>query len=111
VRANRLLWSLAAVAFVAVPRTASPDPAPYVLAGELARVSLVRSSVTVKVAGTPPREVEVRVDPGTMISSRGRALRLGDLRTGERILAACADDPAGVRHAQRIKLGGGKARP
>jgi hypothetical protein len=67
--------------------------------------------VTVKLAGTPPREVEVRVDPGTVIASRGRGLRLADLRTGERILAACADDPAGVRHAQRIKLGGGKPRP
>lgn len=107
-RANRLPWSLA-LAFAAVPRTASPDPAPYVLAGELVQVNLARSAVTVKLAGSPPRDVEVRVDPGTVLSSRGRGLRLADLRTGERILAACADDGSGVRHAQRIKLGG-KAR-
>ena len=77
-----------------------------VVAGELASISVARGTVTVKVAGTPPREIDVRVDPGTAISSRGRPLRLVDLRPGERITAACADDTAGVPHAQRIKLGG-----
>ena len=108
-RANRCGWALAAAFLAAVPRVASPDAASYVLSGELVRVRLVRSSVTLKVAGTPAREVEVEVGPDTVISSRGRALRLADLRPGERILAACADDAAGVRHARRIKLGG-KAR-
>ena len=80
--------------------------ASHVLAGELVRVSLPRSSVGVKLAGPPAREIEVRVGPDTVMSSRGRPLRLADLRTGERIIVACADDAAGVHRAQRIKLGG-----
>ena len=92
------------------PRVAAPEAPTYVLAGELARVSVPRQSITVKLAGPPPREIEVRVDPGAVVSSRGRPLRLADLRPGERILVACRDDAAGVHHAQRIKLGGGKAR-
>ena len=90
---------------IAGARAAAPDPAAYVVTGELARVSLARSSVTVKMAGPPPREVELRVAAETVISSRGRPLRLPDLRPGDRITAACEDDAAGVHHAERIKLG------
>lgn len=108
-RANRAGWVLAA-AMALLPRAAAADAATYVLAGELVRVSLTRGAVTMKLTGPPAREVEVRVGPGAVVSSRGRPLRLADLRPGERIMAACADDAAGVRHAQRIKLGGGKAR-
>ena len=92
-------------AVIAGARAAAPDPATHVVTGELARVSLARSSVTVKMAGPPPREVELRVAAETVISSRGRPLRLPDLRPGDRITAACEDDAAGVRHAERIKLG------
>jgi hypothetical protein len=109
VRANRLRRALAIAILAAVPRVAAPDAARYVLAGELVRIRIPRRSLTVKVAGTPPREVEVRVDPETVLSSRGRPLRLFDLRVGERVVAACADDAAGNHRALRIKLGG-KAR-
>jgi hypothetical protein len=74
--------------------------------GELVRVSLPRGAVGVKLVGPPPREIEIRVRPATVISSRGRPLRLADLRPGERITVACTDDDAGVHNAQRIKLGG-----
>lgn len=78
---------------------------PYVIAGELARVNLPHRSVIVKLAA-PWREVEVRLDDSTVISSRGRPLRLPDLRPGERILVDCVDDAGGVHHARRIKIGG-----
>jgi hypothetical protein len=81
-------------------------PAAHLVAGELVRVNLARRSVSVKVVGPPPREIEVRVGPDTVVSSRGRPLRLADLRTGERIMASCIDDAYGVHRAQRIKLGG-----
>jgi hypothetical protein len=76
-----------------------------VLTGELTRISLPRRSLGVKLAGPPPREIEVRVGPDTVLSSRGRPLSLADLRTGERIVIACRDD-GGVHTAQRIRLGG-----
>lgn len=98
--------ALILAALVAAPSGAVPDPTRHVLVGELARVSLPRGSVAVKVAGPPPREIEVRVGADAVLSARGRALRLSDLRTGERVLVACTDDAAGVHHAQRIKLGG-----
>jgi hypothetical protein len=95
-------WVLAA-GLLAAPGAFAAET--HVLAGELVRVSLPRRSVGVKVAGSPPREIEVRVGPETVMSSRGRPLRLADLRTGERIVIACTDE-AGVHGAQRIKLGG-----
>jgi hypothetical protein len=113
VRANRVRRALAIAVLAALPRAAAPQAAPQaatrVVAGELVSVNVSRGTLTVKIAGTPPREIDVRVDPGTAISSRGRPLRLVDLRPGERLTAACADDAAGEPHAQRIKLGG-KAR-
>ena len=90
---------------MAAPCAAAADAMSHVVVGELVRVSLTRRSVSVKIVGPPPREIEVRVGPGTVMSSRGRPLRLSDLRTGERIMVACTD-AAGAHNAQRIKLGG-----
>jgi hypothetical protein len=90
----------------ATPCATAADAASHILAGELVRISLPRSSMGVKVAGPPPREIEVRVGPGAVMSSRGRPLRLADLRIGERVIVSCADDASGVHRAQRIKLGG-----
>jgi hypothetical protein len=95
-----------AAAVMAASGAVAADASSHVLVGELVRVSLPRSSVGVKLVGPPAREIEVRVGPATIMSSRGRMLRLADLRTGERILVACTDDEAGVHRAQRIKLGG-----
>jgi hypothetical protein len=99
---GRFGWALVAALLAAQGALAAES---HVLTGELVRVSLSRRSVGVKVAGPPPREVEVRVGPGTVMSSRGRPLRLADLRTGERIVIACTDE-AGVHGAQRVKVGG-----
>ena len=90
-------------AVLAAPRAASAES--HVISGELVRVSLTRRSVGVKLVGPPPREVEVRIGPETVLSSRGRTLRLADLRTGERVLVSCTDE-GGVHGAQRVKLGG-----
>ena len=98
--------AVAVAVMVAAPWAAAADAASHVLVGELVRVSLPRSSVGVKLVGPPAREVEVRVGPDTVMSWRGRPLRLVDLRMGERILVACTDDAGGVHRAQRIKLGG-----
>ena len=90
-------------AMMTAPRAASAES--HVISGELVRVSLTRGSVGVKLVGPPPREVEVRIGPETVLSSRGRTLRLADLRIGERVLVACTDE-AGVHSAERVKLGG-----
>ena len=97
---------MVAAVMAAAPCVVAPEPASHVLVGELVRVSLPRSSVGVKLVGPPAREIEVRVGPDAVLSSRGRPLRLADLRTGERIMVACTDDAGGVHRAQRIKLGG-----
>jgi hypothetical protein len=99
-----MVGAMLAAALLAAPVLGAPLAGSHVLAGELARVSLPRGSVAVKLLG-PPREIEVRVGADTLISSRGRPLRLVDLRPGERIMVACADDASGVHRARRIKLG------
>lgn len=83
---------------------AADEPTTHVLDGELARILMRRNAVVVK-AGRA-REVEVRLAASTLVSSRGRLLRLADLRPGERIMVLCADDAGGVHRAQRIKIGG-----
>lgn len=99
-------WAMAAAMMAVAPDATAADAASHLIVGELVRVSLPRSSVGVKLVGPPAREIEVRVGPGTVMSSRGRPLRLADLRTGERVMVACTDDAGGVHRAQRIKLGG-----
>ena len=96
---------LALLALAAAPPAMAEGGPSHVLAGELVRVNLARRSVGVKLAGPPPREVEVQVGAGTLMSARGRPLRLADLRPGERIVVACTDD-AGAHNARLIKLGG-----
>lgn len=83
----------------------------HVHAGELARVDLGGRAVVVKEAGPPVRELRSRVDEATVITSRGRPLRLPDLRPGERVMVLCGVDDAGVHRAARIKIGGRPAPP
>ena len=91
---------------------ASPARAadPHLHAGELARIELA-GAVVVREAGPPPREASSRVGDATVITSRGRPLRLPDLRPGERLMVLCAVDDAGVHRAARIKIGGRPAPP
>jgi hypothetical protein len=83
----------------------------HVHAGELARIDLGAGAVVVKEAGPPVREAVSRVGDSTVISSRGRPLRLPDLRPGERVMVLCAVDAAGVHRASRIKIGGRPSPP
>ncbi len=82
----------------------------HVHAGELARIEL-GGAVVVREPGPPPRESASRVGDATVVTSRGRPLRLPDLRPGERIMVLCATDAAGVHRAARIKIGGRPAPP
>lgn len=73
--------------------------------GELVRIDLSRQTVTLKVAEKPPREYELQVDAETRYVSEGRALRLADLRPGERVVAVVREDERGRRRATLLKLG------
>jgi hypothetical protein len=78
------------------------------LAGELVAVNLQRSQVVLKVAATDPgqfREHELNLTPQTSITSRGRVLRIEDLRAGEPALAMCTTDAKGRLQAVTLKLG------
>ena len=72
-----------------------PSPAPArVVAGELTRVDLGRRAVsvkpeardTVRTEGSDAREVDAAIGPETRLVSRGRTLRLEDLRPGDRVV-------------------------
>lgn len=74
--------------------------------GELIRVDLSRQSVTVKTGDKEPRELELMVDAETRFVSQGRALRLAELRPGERAVAVFSEDVVtGRRRALVVKLG------
>lgn len=74
--------------------------------GELIRVDLSRQSVTVKTGDKEPRELELTVGAETRFVSQGRALRLSDLRPGERTVAVFSEDVVtGRRRALVVKLG------
>ena len=91
----------AALLLAALALAQDTAPASHVLMGELAHVAL-GGVVIVKEPGPPAREIRVRTDASTIMTSRGRALRLADLRPGERIIVLCADTD-GVHRARRIK--------
>src|SRR3989304_9088977 len=88
--------------------TIADEPPTRTLAGELVAVSLQRSQVALKVPATDPgqfREHEVTLTPQTRITSRGRALRIEDLRAGESGVAVCTTDAKGRLQAVTLKLG------
>lgn len=82
-----------------------PQATSRTLVGELVRIDLSRPSVTLKVAEKPPREYELPVDAETRYVSQGRALRLVDLRPGERAVAVLREDGRGGRRVTLLKLG------
>jgi uncharacterized protein (DUF2141 family) len=87
---------------------AADEPATRTLAGELVAVNLQRSQVALKVPATDPgqfREHEVTLTPETRITSRGRALRIEDLRAGEPAVVVCTTDVKGRLQAVTLKLG------
>jgi hypothetical protein len=88
----------------------SPAPPARVIAGELTRVDLTRRTVSVKTEGRDPRELEVATGPDTRLVSRGRAVRLEDLRPGDRVLLVTGDE-GDRRLARVVKVVGRVALP
>jgi len=104
------LSAAAGAAWAAEP----PSPAPArVVTGELTRVDLGRRSVSVRpeardeaqTDGRDAREVEAAIGPGTRLVSRGRALRLEDLRPGDRVVLVVGEE-GGRRLARVVKVAG-----
>ena len=104
------LSAAAGAAWAAEP----PSPAPArVVTGELTRVDLGRRSVSVKpeardearTDGGDAREVDAAIGPDTRLVSRGRALRLEDLRPGDRVVLVVGEE-RGRRLARVVKVAG-----
>jgi hypothetical protein len=111
---------LALFAGAGAARAAEPASAPAarVIVGELTRVDLARRSVSVKTEsrdagrtdGPEAREVETATGPETRFVSRGRAVRLEDLRPGDRVVLLVGDE-GGRRRARVVKIVGRVALP
>ena len=96
-------WVALALAVVARAAATAEAPAPFparVMAGELTRVDLARRTVSIKTEDRDGREVDAATGPDTRVVSRGRALRLEDLRPGDRVVLALGDE--GGRHLARV---------
>jgi hypothetical protein len=105
----RALWASLALATSAVAADPSPSPvAGETVAGELTRVDLVRRSLAVKTEGRDPREVEAVVTDKTQLASRGRAVRLEDLRPGDRLVMVAVEE-GGARQARLVRILGRSA--
>jgi hypothetical protein len=106
------MFALSLVASAASAVESPAPPASRVIAGELTRVDLARRSVSVKTDGRDPRELEVATGPDTRLVSRGRAVRLEDLRPGDRVvLVLVIGDEGDRRLARVVKVVGRVALP
>jgi len=93
-------------------------PATRVVSGELTRVDLARRSVWVKVdardgakaESREAREQDAAIGPDTRLISRGRPVRLEDLRPGDRVVLVVGDE-GGRRVAHVVKVVGRTAPP
>ena len=106
-------WAALALAVGARAASAAEPPAPLlasVMAGELTRVDLARRSVSIKTEGRDGREVDAATGPGTRFISRGRAVRLEDLRPGDRVVLVAGEED-GRRLARVVKVVGRVALP
>lgn len=103
-----MVWSAPlALGLLVFPAWAQEPPraTSRTLAGELVRIDLSRPAITLKVAEKPPREYVLDVDSETRYVSQGRALRLVDLRPGERAMVVLSEDGRGRRRVTLLKLG------
>ena len=106
-------WAALALAVVARAAATAEAPAPLparVMAGELTRVDLARRSVSIKTDGRDGPEVDAATGPDTRFVSRGRAVRLEDLRPGDRVVLALGDE-SGRPLARVVKVVGRVALP
>jgi hypothetical protein len=96
----------AVVGLVAGAQESVPIAKTRTVVGELIRVDLSRESVTVKTGDKEQRELELAVDAGTRLVSQGRALKITELKPGERTVAVFSEDVVtGRRRALVVKLG------
>jgi hypothetical protein len=94
-------WAALALALVArAAVTAEAPAATRVMAGELTRIDLGRRSVSIKTDGRDAPEVDASTGPDTRLVSRGRAVRLEDLRPGDRVVLALGEE--GGRYLARV---------
>jgi|RhiMetdeSRZDD1v2_1073273.scaffolds.fasta_scaffold167632_2 hypothetical protein len=115
------LCAAAGAAWAEPPASPAPPPgavAARLIVGELTRVDLGRRSVSVKTEsrdagrteGREARELETATGPDTRFVSRGRVVRLEDLRPGDRVVLLVSDE-GGRRRARVVKVVGRVALP
>jgi len=95
---------LAAGAAWAGPAAAGPADG-RLIEGELVRVDLAKRTLVVRPAGEPRREVDVKLDAATVITTSGRAVPVEELKPVERIVVACEGTSAASCRARRVRAG------
>ena len=113
-------WPILALTAAVAAGAAEPasTPAARVVSGELTRVDLGRRAVWVKadtrdgtkVESREARELDAAIGPDTRLVSRGRPVRLEDLRPGDRLVLVVGDE-GGRRLARVVKVVGRAALP
>jgi hypothetical protein len=96
-----MAMTAAALAFAGLLQA---GPGTCLVTGELSRLDLGSRRVTVKSDRKDAGEVDFAVDAETRIVSRGRVLRLTDLRAGEPVTVVCVEQGGG-RRARVVKAG------
>jgi hypothetical protein len=77
--------------------------------GETVAVDLGRRAFVVKIAGREPRELDFAVDDATRFTASGRAVRLEDVRPGDRVVVSSMESEGGRRRARLVRTGGARA--
>jgi hypothetical protein len=91
--------------FFVILAAASAGSAGRLIEGELMRVDLGKKQLVVRPSTGAPLEVDVKVDAATAISASGRSRRLEELKTGERVVVACAEPQGEACRALRVRAG------
>lgn len=77
----------------------------HLLVAQAVRVDPRRRALVVKTGDQPPVELQIGVEEGkTRVTSGGRAVRLEDLRPGDRVAISCTDDATGAHMARLIVI-------
>jgi hypothetical protein len=77
----------------------------HLLVAQAVRLDARRRALVVKTGDQPPVELQIGVEEGrTRVTSGGRAVRLEDLRPGDRVAVSCTDDASGAHTARLIVI-------
>jgi hypothetical protein len=93
-----------AAAVLAIGALLEAVPVGCVVTGELSRLDPGGRRLTLKAGPKETREFDFAVDAETRIVSRGRTLRLEDLRAGDPVTVLCVQQGGG-RRARVVKAG------